>query len=96
MAIDFDEARVVPGSVPGTYVLVVSGSKPYANMAVRLSPLVYIRQPDYWGIEVEGTLPGIGLPALAPYTVSLPLDGVVGTAGVEVIGARRRETLDVP
>ncbi|MEU4575507.1 MULTISPECIES: hypothetical protein [Nonomuraea] len=96
MPIDFEEARVVPGSAPGTYVLVVSGSKPYANMEVRLAPLVYITQPDYWVIEVEGTLPGIGLPALAPYTVSLPLDAVLGTAGIEVAGARRRQRFDVP
>jgi hypothetical protein len=95
-AIEFDEARVTPGTAPGAYVLTVSGTKPYANMEVRLSPLVYIRQPDYWEIQVVGTLPGIGLPALAPYTVSLPLDGVLGTKGIEVIGDTRRMAFDIP
>ncbi|MGW2147348.1 hypothetical protein ACWCOT_23805 [Nonomuraea bangladeshensis] len=94
--IDFDEARVVPGIVPNTFILVVNGTKPYLTMHVELSPLVYVRQPDHWGIEVVGRLRGIGLPATAPYSVSLPLDGILGTKGIEVIGAGGRKTFDVP
>ncbi|MFG1707501.1 hypothetical protein ACFLIM_30295 [Nonomuraea sp. M3C6] len=94
--IDFEEARVVPGIVPNSFILIVSGTKPYLNMKVSLSPLVYIKQPEYWGIEVVGSLPGIGLPATAPYTVSIPLDGILGTKGIEVIGATNRKTFDVP
>lgn len=94
--IDFDEAKVVSGIVPRTYFLIVSGTKPYLNMTVELSPLVYIRRPEYWGIEVVGSLPGIGLPATAPYTVSIPLDGILGTKGIEVIGANKREKIKVP
>jgi hypothetical protein len=94
--IDFTEARVITGIVPGRYILVVSGEKPYLNMEVSLSPRIYIRQPEYWGIEVVGGLPGIGLPATAPYHISLPLDGIVGTKGIEVIGANRSERFDVP
>jgi len=94
--IDFEKAEVVPGIVPRTYFLIVSGTKPYVNMTVELSPLVYIRQPEYWGIEVIGSLPGYGLPVLAPYTVSIPLDGITGTKGVEVIGANKRQRLPVP
>ncbi|WP_433518464.1 hypothetical protein ACQP2T_24985 [Nonomuraea sp. CA-143628] len=94
--IDFEEARVVPGIVPMTFILIVSGTKPYLTMKVSLSPLVYIRQPEYWGIEVVGSMIGIGLPATAHYTVSLPLDGVLGTRGIEVIGATNRKTFNVP
>ncbi len=94
--IDFDVAKAVPGIVPGTFILVVSGEKPWENMTVRLVPLVYIRQPEYWGIEVTGSLTGIGLPATAPYTESLPLDGIMGTRGIEVIGAYKREKIDLP
>lgn len=93
--IDFDEAKVVSGIVPNSYILIVSGTKPYVNMTVELSPLVYVRQPEYWGIEVVGSLPGIGLPATAPYTVSLPLDGILGTKGIEVIGANKQAKIDV-
>ena len=94
--IDFERAEVRPGFLPGTYILVVSGTKPYLNMQVALSPLVYVRQPEYWGIEVIGSLPGLGLPALAPYIVSLPLDGIRGSIGIEVIGANQTQFINLP
>jgi hypothetical protein len=94
--INFTRAEVRPGFLPNTWILIVSGTKPYLNMTVRLSPLIYIRRPDYWGIEVIGSLPGIGLPGTAPYTVSLPLDGILGTNGIEVIGATKRKKIVVP
>ena len=93
--INFTKAEVVGGFLPNTYILIVSGIKPYLNMTVELSPLVYIRRPEYWGIEVVGSLPGIGLPTTAPYTVALPL-GVLGTKGIEVIGASRKKKINVP
>ena len=94
--IDFDSAKVItlPTS-PTRHVLVVSGQKPYLNMTVSLTPLVYIRQPEYWGIEVIGYLPELGLPAVAPYVATLELDGTIGTRGIEVIGANRSERIDV-
>ena len=94
--IDFERAEVRPGFLPETYILVVSGTKPYLNMQVMLSPLVYVRQPEYWSIEVIGSLPGIGLPALAPYTVSLPLDSIRGSLGIEVIGANQTQLINLP
>jgi hypothetical protein len=94
--IDFTRCEVRPGFLPDTYILIVTGVKPYANMQVDLIPLIYIRQPEYWEIEVVGCLRGIGLPMLTPYTVSLPLDGVRGIHGVEVVGANGRKRLDVP
>jgi hypothetical protein len=95
--INFDKAQVVTGIVPGKYILVVSGTAPCINMQIALSPLIYIKQPDYWGIEVIGSLPGgICLPAMKPYTVSLPLDGILGKKGIEVIGANKRVKIPVP
>jgi hypothetical protein len=94
--IDFAKCEVRPGFLPDTYVLIVAGMKPYVNMQVDLIPLIYIRQPNYWEIEVVGCLRGMGLPVLTPYTVSLPLDGVRGIHGVEVVGANGRKRLDVP
>jgi hypothetical protein len=94
--LDFEQARVITlRSFPPQFILRVSGTKPYLNMDVELVPLVYIRQPEYWGIEVVGSLRGIGLPALAPYTVSIPLVGILGTRGIEVIGATRSERFDL-
>ena len=95
--IDFEYADVVTlESFPPQFVLRVSGTKPLFNMQVQLVPLVFIRQPEYWGIEVVGSLPGgIGLPALAPYEVSLSLTGFLGTQGIEVIGANRVQRFDI-
>ncbi len=95
--INFDKAEVRPGIVSGTYFLIVRGTKPYLNMEVNLVPLVYVRQPEYWGIEVTGCLPGeIGLPATEPYTAILSLTGTIGTKGIEVIGATCSEKILVP
>ena len=95
--IDFKQAKIVGGIVSGTYFLVVSGTKPCLNMEVHLSPLIYIQQPEYWGIEVIGTLSGgICLPATAPYHVHIALAGITGTKGVEVIGASSSKKLNVP
>jgi hypothetical protein len=89
-----DRTEVLSGMVSGTYFLVVRGTKPFFNMQVNLIPLVYIRQPEYWGIEVTGCLlGGIGLPAIDPYTVILPLNGTIGTQGIEVIGANCSEKI---
>jgi hypothetical protein len=95
--IDFDHARVVTlRASPPQYIVQVSGTKPYANMEVELLPLVYVRQPEHWEIEVVGTLRGFALPAQAPYFVSLPVTATLGSAGVEIVGASRRERIDVP
>lgn len=94
--IDFTRGEVRPGFLPDTYIVIVSGMQPYANMRVELVPLIYIRQPEYWEIEVVGCLKGIGLPVLTPYTVSLPLDGIRGISGVEVVGANGHKRFDVP
>lgn len=95
--IDFEYAEVVTlESFPPQLVLVVSGTKPYLNMEVTLRPVDFVQQPEYWTIEVIGRLPnGIGLPALAPYTAALRLEGTIGTKGVEVVGATRRQEIDV-
>lgn len=95
--VDFDYAQVITlRSLPPQHILRVSGVKPYLNMTVRLVPLVYVSQPGYWEIEVVGSLPGVGLPALVPYEVSLPVTATMGTRGIEVVGATRRERIDVP
>jgi hypothetical protein len=95
--IDFEKAEVRPGFVGGTFFLVVSGNAPCFNTDVKLVPLVYIRRPEYWEIEVVGCMGGpICLPEIQPFTESLPLDGVLGTKGIEVVGATRRVRIDVP
>jgi hypothetical protein len=94
--ISFTDAEVVPGIVPNTFILIVSGVKPWVTMKVELVPLIYIRQPEYWGIEVVGCQSGIGLPRQAPYHVSLDISHLRGTIGIEVIGATSRKQFKVP
>jgi hypothetical protein len=95
--IDFESAEVRPGFVNNTFFLIVTGSVPCTNMRVELIPLIYIRRPEYWEIEVVGCLPGpICLPQVRRYTETLPLDGILGTNGIEVVGASRREQIRVP
>ncbi len=95
--VDFETAEVRPGFVPNTFFLIVSGTVPCANMRVELVPLVYIQRPDYWEIEVVGCLPGpICLPQVRKYTETIPLDGILGKAGIEVVGATRTERIRVP
>ncbi|MDJ0978243.1 MAG: hypothetical protein QNI87_06885 [Erythrobacter sp.] len=61
-------------------------------MDVRLSPMIYIDCPEYWGIEVEGSLPGgFCMTAMKPFTVTIPLAGITGSKGIEVIGNDKTE-----
>jgi hypothetical protein len=96
--IDFERTEIVTlESFPPQFVLRVAGTKPFLNMEVELVPLVFIQQPEYWGIEVVGHLRGgIGLPVVTSYDVSIPLMGITGTRGVEVIGATRSERIEIP
>ena len=56
---------------------------------------MYSRHPEYWGIEVVGSLPDVGLPVITPYTDHRELNGTIGTCGIEVIGASRSEKIDI-
>lgn len=94
--IAFDDAQVVPGIVNGTYFLIVSGQAPCLNMAVSLMPLIYVSCPEYWEIEVVGTLPsGFCLTAVRPYVATIPLTGITGSEGIEVVGSNGRKRFDV-
>lgn len=95
--IDFENVEVRPGVVANTWFLVVSGTAPCVNMEMSLVPLVYIDQPEYWGIEVIGTLPGgLCMTSVKPFEETLDVTHVLGKQGIEVLGARRTEQIDVP
>jgi hypothetical protein len=94
--ISFDRAEVQRCGFVGEPVLVVSGEAPCANMQIALQPLIFIRCPEYWGIEVVGTLPGgVCLTAIKPYKVTIPLTGIIGSKGIEVIGANKTEKIEL-
>lgn len=94
--IDFESAEVFPGFVPDTWFLRVRGKTPCINMVVSLVPLVYIRCPEFWGIEVVGCLPhGVCVRIQGTFDITIPLAGITGSKGIEVIGAHRREEIKV-
>src|SRR5690242_9044753 len=98
--VDFENADTVsPMIYPPQPTLVVTGTKPDLVTEVTLRPLSYVERPEYWGIEVTGTRPGGLYPmqpiANVPYAVQLRIDDVIGTVGVEVIGANGTERIDI-
>ena len=94
--IAYDEAQVVPGIINDTFFLSVSGTAPCLNMEVQLRPRIYIHCPDYWAIEVTGTLSGgFCLEATKPYVIAIPLAGVIGRKGIELVGGNKSQTFDL-
>lgn len=95
--LDFESAEVLTDTPLGYWALFVHGEKPYEAMWVTLQPLYYIQQPEYWGIEIVGCLPSGPVTDLTgTYVAILPLSGVMGTKGIEVIGATGRKSIDLP
>lgn len=86
--LEFDKAVVEP-----RLKLRVTGSAPYPGMRITLAPLAYVRQPEFWGVEVVGTLPEPRPPMATPYEVELDLPGPMGTVGVEVVGSGLTERI---
>ena len=93
--IDFSDAEVRSMFLNNTYILIVVGTKPYSNMDVMLVPRIYVEQPEFWEIEVVGCLNGLGLPAEAPFHVSLPLSSCRGKKGIDVIGMTSRKRFEI-
>jgi hypothetical protein len=100
--IDFERAEVItPMIYPPQPRLVVAGVKPHPDVEVTLVPLMYVSQPTYQGIQVVATVtsdgPHVSQPiANVPYTVEMDLQGVCGSAGVEVIGETKTQQIAVP
>jgi hypothetical protein len=94
--LDIEKAELRPGLIRGTFFLTVAGTKPWSTIIVKFSPLIYIQQPEYWGIQVVGIQLGIGLPVVTPYMHTEEVTQYLGKKGVEVIGANRTITLKLP
>ena len=108
--VDFRTATVDPLVSPDpaatVHRLTVTGLLPLPAK-VTLEPLIYIRQPEHWGIQVMACptwpgpiLPAVNQPALMPppfriYKATLDFHGTLGSCGVEVIGANSSRTFDL-
>lgn len=98
LLLDFDDAELVrpkeAGS--GSTVLRVRGQAPCLNMKVRLVPVRYIQQPDYWVVHVIGDLQGgVCLEAIRDYDEVLA-PAPLGKQGVIVVGQTKRKRLENP
>ena len=96
--LDFRKATVAPGPKRGSFVLTVSGDKPRDSengSPVKLQPMVYETQPEYWRIEVLWDEDEAVVPIITPFSVSISLDGVRGTRGIRVAGQTRFQKIDI-
>ena len=96
--LDFRKAVVDAGQEPGSLVLTVTGDKPrdaQRGSPVKLEPLTYATQPEYWKIEVLWDSANANLPMVTPFKVSILLDRIRGTKGVEVVGQTRSQKISI-
>lgn len=93
--IDFETARVHLKE-KGYWVVTVTGTKPNASMKIDLVPMMYTRQPEYWGIAVRAyVIDPTETEIAAPFEVKLPLSGCKGVKGIEIVGASKQEKIDI-
>ncbi len=95
VAFDRAELRAAPTFGQGLY-LVVSGPSPENGAHVRLLPSLDAGLPEYRQIEIvsEERATNDGLPqehAPARYEKSMPLSGLSGSKGIELIGLNGRK-----
>jgi len=90
--VDFENAEIHPGEKPGSKILTVTGNAPRSSergCPVKLVPAVYVAQPEYWVIKVMWDSADAIFTSLCPFNVSIPLDQICGTKGIEVVGKTR-------
>jgi len=95
--IDFEAAEIKSGE-GGVKTLTVRGNAPgeTANeIEVKLLPATYIAQPEYWRIEVFCNYKDTSFTAQIPYKVSMKLDIIYGSRGVEVCGKNNSVKIDL-
>jgi hypothetical protein len=94
--VDFESAEIHPGEKPASTMLTVTGNTPACSVAgcpVKLAARTYFAQPEFWGIEVMWDRADAIFQTLCPFKVSIPLEGIRGTKGIEVVGRTRSEQI---
>jgi hypothetical protein len=98
-AADFDTAVVERDPESGSHVLTVAGVAPSGgerSLGARLLPVPASATDEYARITVELDKEDAIFLSEMPYRVSIPLDGIRGSKGVEVVGRDRLVKIDVP
>ncbi len=107
---EFCEASLCRHPLEGDPFLKVIGELPKPGCDIRLIPSIYWEKPDYWEIEValfrsgnpsaksndaQDMRNGQQGTTQQGFERLMPLSGVMGHLGVIVIGANRRETIEL-
>ena len=99
--IDVDRAELRRVPFQDSLYLWVSAKMPDTRLELRLAPRIYHDRPDYWGIEVVAVAPvradnDVGEASdLAVVERSVPLTGIIGTRGINVIGANQTHQIEI-
>lgn len=84
--IDFSEAHIVHEGAD--WVLEVSGRSAHRPEDIRLLPVMYVMQPDYWQVMLVGCPERDGATGpVRPYKVRLKVNGSIGHKGIRLLGA---------
>jgi len=99
VAFDSAELRAGPTMGQGLY-LVVSGPAPTKGAHVRLLPVLGDSSPAYRRIDIvfeEHQVSDLPPSTVQPlrYEKSMPLSGLAGTKGIELVGANGRKKFDL-
>jgi hypothetical protein len=89
--IDFEKVDVLPGIASGFWFLIVRQNPSSANVTVHLVPRRHETRPDYWQYELVGCTSGENIPSTAQAIVSPLFRELIGTKGIEIVGATRKE-----
>lgn len=97
-AADFDTAVVERDAESGVPTLTVTGTAPSGgelSLGARLLPVSSKTEAEYARVEVQLDREDAIFQAETPFRVSLPVDGIRGSKGVEVVGRTGSVKLDV-
>jgi hypothetical protein len=92
--VDYETATVITQMIePPRPVLVVNGEKDRPGTEVRLVPVTYVRQPEFWEIQVVGSPGELGgppvatqLPAEPPTATQLPAESTAYSIELDLAG----------
>jgi hypothetical protein len=100
--IDFEKAELRRMPFQDSLYLWVKGRLPAEGFDARLAPRIYNNgRPEYWAIEVaaftsKAAANDIGDDAdVLMFERSIPLTGITGIKGVNVIGAKRTQRIEI-
>lgn len=91
------EVKLRDGFANDTYFLMAWGEKPYKAMEVEIVPMIYVRRPEWWQVDIVGSLKGDRETSAVTgeYFVSREI-WFWGTKGIEVRGKDFIHRIDKP